>query len=62
MLYRILATPAGILAVASLILNIVVIWFGYTTIPAWFIALAFTIPLLWWSVIEFAREAGGRNG
>jgi hypothetical protein len=53
---RLLATPAGILAVASVVLNIVVTWFGYTTHPIWFIALAFTLPLLWWSLVEFTRE------
>lgn len=56
MLNRILATPAGILAVASIILNIVIVWFGLTTHPIWYIALAFTVPLLWWSLIEFTRE------
>lgn len=56
MLYRLLATPAGILAIASMVLNIVVISFGSTTHPVWFISLAFTLPLLWWSLIEFSRE------
>lgn len=57
---RLLATPAGILALASVILNIIIIRFGYTTHPVWYIALAFTVPLLWWSLIEFARE--GKSG
>lgn len=53
---RLWATPAGILAVASILLNIVIIWFGYTTHPIWYIALGFTVPLLWWSLVEFTRE------
>lgn len=61
MLYRLLATPAGILAIASIVLNMVVISFGYTTHPIWYITLAFTVPLLWWSLIEFSREGRSRN-
>jgi hypothetical protein len=53
---RLWATPAGILAVASILLNIIVIRFGYTTHSFWYIALAFTVPLLWWSLVEFSRE------
>lgn len=56
MLYRLLATPAGILSIASVLLNIVVIWFGYTTHSIWYFVLAFTVPLLWWALVEVARE------
>lgn len=53
---RFVITPAGILAVASLLLNILVIGFGFNTHPIWFIALAFTVPLLWFSFAEMVRD------
>lgn len=57
MFHRILATPTSILVVASLLLNILIIGFGYSGDPVWFIALGFTIPLLWASLVEVARES-----
>lgn len=53
---RFVITPADILAVASLLLNILVIGFAVTTHSIWYIFLAFTLPLLWWSLMEVSRE------
>lgn len=53
---RFAITPAGILAVASILLNILVIGFAITTHAVWYIPLAFTAPLLWWSLVEVYRE------
>ena len=53
---RFVVTPAGILAAASFILNIVVISFALHTHPVWFAVLAFSVPLLWFSLAELARD------
>lgn len=48
--------PAGIWSLAILLLNVVVIRFAYTSNALWYGALAFTAPLLWWALVEAARE------
>lgn len=43
-------------ALAVLLANASVVKFAYTASPLWYGALAFTVPLLWWALVEAARE------
>lgn len=49
-------TPARVWALATLLLNTIVIKVAYTGSSLWYWALAFTVPLLWWALVEAARE------
>lgn len=58
---RFVVTPAVILAVASFLLNILVMVFAFHTHPVWFAVLLFSVPLLWFSLREVARDARGEE-
>lgn len=48
--------PVGLWATATVILNVVVIQLGYTHHPAWYGILLPGVPLMWWALVEAARE------
>lgn len=54
--------PAGLWATAIVILNVVILQFGYTHDPAWYGILVLTVPLVWWALVEAARERKGDKG
>lgn len=54
--------PAGLGATAIVILNVVVIKLGYTHDPAWYGALVLSLPLVWWALVEAARERQSDKG
>lgn len=56
MRHRFDMTPAGLLTAAYLLLNILVIAFAITTHSIWLIFLGFTVPLLWWSMLDVIRS------
>ena len=53
------ARPAGMWALVVLLATAMVVKFAYTGNTLWYGALVVLLPLLWWTLIEAARERKG---